>query len=102
MPAVQKYDAQIAQRRSEWDSAETQPSREGVTPGAKKALTELALAPNPGNAYPVYQTMLKSENYTHRELVEAMARMGEADVRLKSSGQDPTLVIKHLVMGICS
>jgi DNA polymerase-3 subunit delta len=103
MPEIQRYDASVAQARREWrgSSGEEDPAP-GKKKAGKSAAMELALAPNPGNAYPVYQTLLKSENFTRRELLDAMARSGETDTRLKSSGQDPTLVVKHLVMGICS
>ena len=98
---VQRYDAHVAKARLDWRRTDDMDPEEGPKKGAKKADMELALAPNPGNAYPVFQTLVKSENFSHKELVETMIYISEADVRLKSSGQDPKLVVKHLVMGIC-
>lgn len=101
MGEIQRYDAQVAQERLDWGRSDGEVAQQGKKQGGKKAGSELALAPNPGNAYPVYQTIAKSENFSRRELLDTMIRMNETDLRLKSSGQDATLVVKQLVMGIC-
>jgi len=101
LPAIQQYDAQIASERSQWEPAESEGLRQGGDKGSKKPSAELGLASGTGSAYPVFQTLLKSENFTQEELIAALAQLGEADIRLKSSGQDPVLVVKHLVMAVC-
>lgn len=98
---IQRYDAHVMQACREWGGDDRSEPKRGKKAGSNKTGGELALAPNPGNAYPIYQTLVKSENFSQPELVDAMNRMGDADVRLKSSGQDPVLVVKHLVMRIC-
>lgn len=101
LPAIQQYDAHIASERAQWEPAESESPRQGADKKSKKAFADLALASGSGSAYPVFQTLLKSENFSQEELIAALAQLGEADVRLKSSGQDPVLVVKHLVMAVC-
>ncbi len=99
MPAVQAYDAHTRETLDQWNSG-----RPDDTPMAKKGplkSTEFALAPNPNSAYPVYQTLLKSEKFTLHELVAALETISQSDVRLKSTGQDPALVIKKTIADIC-
>jgi DNA polymerase-3 subunit delta len=101
LPAVQAYDAQLIEQVNRWGttSIESQMSKDHAR--SKKDGIDLALAANPGNAYPVYQTLLKTENYQPGELVQAMMALNQADMRLKSSGQDAALLIKNLIMTIC-
>jgi DNA polymerase III subunit delta len=101
LPAVQAYDARLIEQVNRWeaDATENQISKGGARP--KKDGIDLALVTNSGNAYPVYQTLLKAENYRADELVQAMIALNQADMRLKSSGQDATLLMKNLIMMIC-
>lgn len=101
MPGIQAFDAQMQQQAETWQEGQAVESSGKGKKGAKKGNIELALAPNPGNAYPVYQTILKAEKFSLRELVQTMADLSDADARLKSSGQDAILLIKRLVMTIC-
>lgn len=101
LPAIQSFDAQVAGQLADWQKDELpKPAGKGKK-GAKKGGSELALAPNPSNAYPVYQTLLKSDNYGYSDLVRIMAEISQVDLKLKSSGQDAALLMKHLVMRIC-
>ena len=70
-------------------------------PSEPKTGHDVVLAPNAKNPYPVYQTLLKSEKYTLQELQKAMALLNQTDLRLKSSGQDATLVLDKAVIEIC-
>lgn len=99
---IQRYDAHMLEACQAWGGTDRQAaSRKGKKAGSKKTGGELALAPNPGNPYPIYQTLVKSENFSRRELLAAMKRLGDTDVRLKSTGQNPALVVKYLVTRIC-
>lgn len=103
MPGIQAFDTQVQQQAAAWQAGADggdEPSEKGKK-GAKKNNIELALAPNPANAYPVYQTILKAEKFSLQELVQTMAELSDTDTRLKTSGQDATLLIKRLVMTIC-
>ncbi|MBI5894554.1 MAG: hypothetical protein HZB24_00570 [Desulfobacterales bacterium] len=99
LPAIQSYDARMIAQTSAWQApdAEEDKSRKG----SKRESFDLALASNPGNAYPIYQTLLKADNFGDKELVSAMVRLSETDMRLKSSGQDAAVLMKNLMMAIC-
>lgn len=102
--AIQAYDAYVASRVVDWQAGSTDPNvnvGKGKK-GAKKEGAELVLAPNPSNAYPVYQTLLKSHNYGYQELIKILMDISDVDVKLKSTGQDAGLLMKHLVLSICS
>jgi DNA polymerase-3 subunit delta len=99
MPAIQAFDKQIQEAAAAWWPA-SKGQGEGKA-GGSKASSEIALAPNPNNPYPVYQTMLKSERYTQSELARSLALLNQTDLRLKSSGQDASIVLKKTILDIC-
>lgn len=99
MPAVVSFDQRVRDISIAW-----QPSSVAVKKGKAgepKAGHDIALAPNPNNPYPVFQTLLKSEKYTRQELLRAMALLNRTDLRLKSTGQDAAMVLRKTVMDIC-
>lgn len=108
MPAVVASDQQLMDEIGRWQDmtstcaagvAEKPPAPKGGK--GKKATTDLRVAKNPKNVYPVYQLLKKSERFTLQELVEALECLGEADLRLKSSGQNPKLILERMVFKIC-
>ena len=108
MPAVQKYDRDILNQLQEWD--DTLSKKRGVNKsrsekvGKKKkkpAATDLVIAKNSQNPYPVYQILLKSEKFTTNELIAAFEKLSEADHRLKSTRQSQKLVLEQAILGIC-
>jgi DNA polymerase-3 subunit delta len=101
LPAIQVFDAQIQQQMTLWQEEPARPAAGKAKKGERKENIDLALAPNPANAYPVYQTLLKSDKFSAKELADFMTLMSDTDTRLKTSGQDATLLIKRLVMAIC-
>ena len=99
MPAVQAFDNQIRDAAVQWQAsakAEGKPKT-----GGPKSSADITLAANPNNPYPVFQTLAKSEKYTRQELIDAMLLLNRTDLRLKSTGQDATLVLKKTIMEIC-
>lgn len=69
----------------------------------KKNTTDLVIAPNPKNAYPVYQTFLKSDNFGIDELASIMMELSEMDYRFKSSSDgDQAIVLEEMIMRICT
>lgn len=101
MPSIQAFDAEVQAQVAMWQAQASSASSGKEKKGGKKESVELALAPNPGNAYPVYQTILKADNFSAKELALNMAHLSDTDTRLKTSGQDAGLLIKRLVMTIC-
>jgi DNA polymerase III subunit delta len=101
LPAIQAFDARIAalqesRRVSGAPDDGTEKKRAG------KGAAEFALVSNPANAYPVFQTMIKSRNFTCEELIQILERLSETDIRLKSTGQNAALVIRTTVISICA
>lgn len=102
LPAIQAYDTQIAEQVRGAVHAASIPADADKRSGKDKGVSELALASNPANAYPVFQTLVKSGNYQRTELMDALEWLSEADLRLKSTGQDGAMVIRTAVMTICA
>jgi DNA polymerase-3 subunit delta len=99
MPAISEFDRRVRDISLGWLSS-AEESKTGKS-GEAKTGHDVVLAPNANNPYPVYQTLLKSEKYTSDELLNAMALLNRADLRLKSSGTDAALVLDKAVMEIC-
>ena len=67
----------------------------------KSPANDLLLAPNPKNAYPIFQNFLKSENFVLEELTRALLALSELDYRIKSSGADAATGLENFVMALC-
>lgn len=108
MPSILAYDQSLRQTLEKWEHAEF--SAEDVDNVAvrgkgkkkKKIKTDLMLARNPKNVYPVYQLLKKSAHFSKTELMAAVGYLNETDVQLKTSSQDPKLILERLVLRICN
>ncbi len=74
----------------------------GTAPKKKDLPSELFLAPNPKNAYPVYQTFLKSENFSLKELIRVILFLSDLDYHMKTSQKDARTQIENLIIKLCS
>ncbi len=63
---------------------------------------DLFLAPNPKNAYPVFQVFQKSENFSLNELKQSLIFLSDLDYRLKSSSFDAKTAIESFIINTCS
>ncbi len=68
----------------------------------KAVKTDLIMAKNPNNPYPVYQTFRNAGNFSRQELIDAMENLGEADMLLKTTGQNAKVVLERVVFKICT
>ncbi len=106
MPSVVAYDQSLLKILENWKQAESNAEDIGkVDPRGKgkkknKVRTDLKLARNPKNGYPVYQLLKKSEHFSKTELMAAIDYLNETDVQLKTSGQDPKLILERLIFKI--
>ena len=100
MPALIEYDNALAEQIEQWDIVLV---NEKASKGKKKKKPKsgLFIVKNPGNPYPVYQTLLKSENYTKAELINNLQLLGKADLRFKRSEQLPKLICEDVIINIC-
>jgi len=68
----------------------------------KNRQNELLVAPNPGNAYPVFIIFQKSENFSLKELNRALIFLSDVNYKLKSSSFDAKTTIENFIIKICS
>jgi DNA polymerase III subunit delta len=99
MPAIEDFDRQVGDQVEQWQASA--PTQDKAKSGGAKKGADMALAPNPKNSYPVYQTLLKSEKYSRDELLDALVLLNRTDLRLKSTGQDTAIVLKKAIIDIC-
>jgi DNA polymerase III subunit delta len=108
MPAIQAYDADLQEKLETWDrmlSKHTEKDHQPAKTRSKKKnarpVTDLVIAKNPKNPYPVYQMLLKSERFTTDELIAILEVLGQTDLSLKSTRQNPRLLLEKLILFIC-
>ena len=101
MPAIIAYDKDLIQRVDKWNQMMSDDPGSPAQKRKKKAVTDLLIAKNPKNSYPVYQTLIKSERFTKNTLSDSLEALSETDLLLKSSRQDPKLILEKLIMRIC-
>jgi len=51
--------------------------------------------------YPVYLALRQTNNFTLQELLEAMERLLETDIQLKTSQYEPGLILEQLIVELC-
>jgi DNA polymerase-3 subunit delta len=104
LPDIKAYDAQLLEQLTEWQKA-LQPvsasMRRGQRASPRKVTSDLLLMGRGRSPYPVYRILTKSEHFTHRELLDALAAISQADRRLKRSGPGGRLILEQVIMGIC-
>jgi DNA polymerase-3 subunit delta len=107
MPAIVAYDQELLNILEGWDNSVSSAGDVDKKPARSKrkkkmkTQTDLLLARNPKNAYPVYQLMKKSERYSKTELLAAVGLLNETDAQLKLSGQDSKLILERFVLKLC-
>jgi DNA polymerase-3 subunit delta len=102
MPLIQTHDTALKELLADWDRSLS--GDEEVAGESKKrpAGSDLMIAPNPNNAYPVYKLMQKAVTFHTAELLDALKVLGRADMYLKSSGQPPKSILVDAILKICS
>lgn len=104
IPSLQEYDRELDELLHDWgrmisDDTDTKVSKK---PGkGRKSETALLVAKNPKNPYPIFLTLQKTENFSRRELLDAVGLMSDADLKLKSSAQNPRLVLERIIFRVC-
>lgn len=101
LPEIEKADASVLKRIQSWNQM-LNPDEDLVKQSKSKVSTDLFIAPNPKNPYPVYQLFLKSDNFSYQELSNAIIAVNDVDFKLKSSGSDPDILLENLLIRICN
>ena len=94
MPVIQSYDRELIDKISTW-------TNDGGGQ-KKKPATEQVIARQPKNVYPVYQQFLKAAKFSESELIDAVRRLHQADVALKTTGRVPEFVLQEVIISICN
>jgi DNA polymerase III subunit delta len=102
IPAIVRHDQELLARIEAWETPEAEEEPEGRKKKKKaKVATDLVLAKNPANAFPIFNLMQKAERFSRDELLRALAAVREADIALKSSALNPRLVLERVVRVLC-
>lgn len=90
MPAVAEHDKAVSEFLEK--------IREKLQAGGS---TDMVIAKNPNNAYPVYQNFLQADHFEANELDKAIDLLHRADLELKSTGPSPRSVLEAAIIEIC-
>ena len=108
IPAIVEYDRNLLDHLSGWQTMldeEAPGPKTGTRTKSKKKksklTTELLIAKNPKNAYPIYLLLKKSERFSKEDLIQAFETLNAADKKLKTGGPDARLVLEKVILGIC-
>jgi DNA polymerase-3 subunit delta len=111
MPAVVAYDDELRAMLAMWDDAlipNTQNIKnEGARPKKKKGkkkkppASQLVLAPNPNNPYPVLKTLENANRFTSAELTQGLSDIYATDLQLKTGQKNPKVLLDNLIIKIC-
>ena len=103
MSAVVQHDRELLTLLETWESDLAEPPVEGAKKkkAKTKVATDLVLAKNPGNAFPVYQLIKKSDGFSCEDLLRAIELLSQTDSQLKSSALDARLILERLIWQIC-
>jgi len=103
LPAVREYDQQTliqVEARERLQGAQPEPSS-SPRKKKKKAATDLLLATNVGNPYPVYLQLQKVQKFTPDELFDCFEQLHTADLQLKTTAHNPRIILENLILHIC-
>ena len=108
IPAIVEYDRNLLDQLGDWQRMLDNRSEDEIAGvGAKgrkkksKIATDLLIAKNPKNAYPIYLLLKKSERFAKDELIDAFITLNAADKQLKAGGQNSRLVLEKIILEIC-
>jgi DNA polymerase-3 subunit delta len=108
IPSMVEYDRNLLDHLGVWQSMlneQTPAQKTGTRAKSKKEkgklTTDLLIAKNPKNAYPIYQLLKKSERFSKQELIQAFETLIAADKKLKTGGTADRLVLEKVILGIC-
>ncbi len=108
MPMIKKHDELLLQQMEDWEKALSedvvtgdQKPQKKKTKKKSKSVTDLLIAKNPNNPYPVYKMMQKSVQFSKQDLLASMEHLSKADLRLKTTGQNPKLILEEAIFFIC-
>ena len=100
VPLIVKYDEKLIEKTIYHQGAMKGKFGQ-ANDSKKKPVSDLMIAKNPNNPYPVFQQFLRSRNYSKKELLSAFVALSHADIKLKTTGQKPVTVLEEVIFSIC-
>jgi DNA polymerase-3 subunit delta len=100
MPIILAYDEMLKKTLTERDTF-LSPANPSGKEKKKVFPADLLLAPNPKSPYPIFLAFQKSENFSLKELKNAIIALGDLDYQLKSSPIDAMVGIENFIITIC-
>lgn len=101
VPAMTSFDSELKQYIEKQEMLMAVEDGSSEPSGNKGAKTDLLMVKNPNNPYPVFQTFIAAGRFAKNELIDAMKHLGEADMLLKTTGQDAKMVMDRLIFNLC-
>lgn len=101
VPAMTSSDSELKQYIEKQEMLMAVEDGSSEPSGNKGAKTDLLMVKNPNNPYPVFQTFIAAGRFAKNELIDAMKHLGEADMLLKTTGQDAKMVMDRLIFNLC-
>ena len=108
MPAIVEYDRELMDQLENWQNMLNEEAISQKTGSPKKgkktkvkAATDLLIAKNPKNPYPIYLLLKKSDGFSQDKLISDTEVLAEVDKKLKTSSQSPKLVLEKAILSIC-
>jgi DNA polymerase-3 subunit delta len=106
LPVIEELDEVLLSELIQWESQLNPPEDHSPKQGKKKTQkpkpsTDMVIAKNPNNPFPVFQLMIKAENFTLEELKSGMKALYEADRRLKTTNLNPEFVLEKTLLSLC-
>lgn len=99
MPGITAYDQEMQNTPESEEEDVAIPQKKGGR--KKKVHTDLLIAKNANNPYPVFQSLLKAENFTGEEMIQALETLSIADMRLKTTALNHKIVLEEMIIRIC-
>jgi DNA polymerase-3 subunit delta len=99
MPGITAYDQEMQNVPESEEEDVAIPQKKGGR--KKKVNTDLLIAKNSNNPYPVFQSLLKAENFTGEEMIRALETLSIADMRLKTTALNHKIVLEEMIIRIC-
>ncbi len=101
LAAIQDHDRSLLETFRSWEEAiggggDGKKGRKSAQP--KTALQLMGKSKSP---YPLFLLFQNAERFSREALLDAMVRLKEADLRLKSTGQSPKMVLEETALRIC-
>ena len=103
-PRIKEYDQSLIEQLKQWDDTikkEPEAKEKKSRKNKKKTTTDLLLSKSSGSPFPVYKILQQAESYTEQEIIDAFHHLHNADVKLKSTGQNAKLVLESVLFNIC-